>query len=103
MTDTDKHNTSLTALIQLPDGNWIDPARVVGVEYVPPSPEIGGIRGTGGGNRVRVEFASYSKFVKFGSEKDAISCRDDLARQVNAAKAEARHVISAALKEASHG
>lgn len=90
MTDTKTDNTALTDLIQLPDGNWIDPARVTGLKYAPPT---AGSFGKNYGDRVIVEFGDRAEIIYFSDAIAAVTFRDDLACKANAAKAKARRVL----------
>lgn len=87
MTDTKTDNTALTDLIQLPDGNWIDPARVIEVATVPAK---GGALERKS-HRVRIGISGDRFFfAEFHSANTATEFRDDLARKVNEAKAAIR-------------
>ena len=86
MTDTKTDNTALTDLIQLPDGNWIDPATITRIQHAPPSTSAG----RESPDQVMIWIGDSVVQLRFDDAIAATEFRDKLAYKVNAAKAALR-------------
>lgn len=90
MTDTEKHNTALTDLVQLPDGNWIDPAAITQIQHLPPS----NFTGREYPDSVQILVGCVAVAVlKFDDAIKAAEFRDELAGKANAAKEATRAAL----------
>lgn len=94
VTDTKTEHTICLDLIQLPNGNWLDPSQISVVRHNP-RPMVVAWPQTTAHDSVSVSLRDgWTETISFESKDEAIACRDDLAAKVNAARMTARAIAA---------
>lgn len=77
------HAASPRPLIQIPDGNWVDPAEVKSIAALP---RFACSTGTIYPDRVVVSAGDKAFIINYEDEESAIAARDRIAFEVNATR-----------------